>query len=134
MPRHVLSGKHCSGSNAPPFEKDTGVAKLELQRLEGLIEELRGIEKSSAIKRTKNLKKVINAYTNTPRQIGTWQILTSYSLKDAYQVEEIAHRMLSIHLDRDAPIGEVFACSPEVAISAVEAAIAKFRKLTSDNL
>ena len=134
MPRHVLSGKHCSGSNAPPFEKDTGVAKLELHRLERLIEEFRGVEKSSAITRIKNLKKVIHSYTNTPRQIGTWQILASYPLEDAYQVEAIAHQMLSTHLDRGAPIGEVFACSSEMAIAAVEAAIAKFQKLTSDDL
>ena len=132
MPRHVLSGNYCSGSNALPFEKDTGVAKFELQRLEGLIEVLRGIEKSSAIRRIKNLKKVINSYANAPKQIGTWQILTSYPLEDAYQVEAIAHQMLSTHLDRDAPIGEIFACSPEVATAAVEAAIAKFNARKSD--
>ena len=134
MPRHVLSGNYCSGSNALPFEKDTGVAKFELQRLEGLIEVLRGIEKSSAIRRIKNLKKVINSYANAPKQIGTWQILTSYPLEDAYQVEAIAHQMLSTYLDRDAPIGEVFACRPEVAIAAVETAITAFQKMTSDKL
>jgi hypothetical protein len=127
MPAHVLSGNYCSGSDALPFEKDTGLANLELQKLEGQIEKLSGIEKSSAIRRIKNLRKVINSYINIPRQIGTWQLLTSYSLKDAYQVEAIAHQTLLMHLDRDAPIGEVFACPPEVATAAVEAAIAKFK-------
>ena len=128
MPEHVLSGNYCPGSNALPFEKDTGLAKLELQSLEGQIEELNGHKKNSAIRRIKNLRKVIDSYTNTPKQIGTWQLLASYSLNEAYQVEAIAHEMLLTYLDRDAPIGEVFNCLPEQAIAAVEAAIAQFHK------
>lgn len=134
MPAHVLSGIYCSGSNALPFEKDTSLAKLELQSLEGQIKELSGIEKNSVTRRIKNLRKVIDSYANTPRQIGTWQLLASYYLEGGYQVEAIAHQMLSTHLDGDAPIGEVFSCSAQEAISAVEAAIAKFQKRASDDL
>jgi hypothetical protein len=134
MPAHVLSGIYCSGSNALPFEKDASLAKLELKSLEGQIEGLSGVEKNSANRRIKNLRKVIDSYTNAPRQIGTWQLLASYSLEDGYQVEAIAHQMLATHLDWDAPIGEVFACSSQEAISAVEAAIAKFQKRASDDL
>ena len=128
MPAHVLSGNYCSGSNKLPFEKDVSLATLELVNLQEQVEELHGSQKTSAIRRIKNLRKVIDSYTNTSRQIGSWQLLASYSLEDAYHVEATAHQMLLTHLDRDAPIGEVFDCLPEVAIAAVEAAIAKLHK------
>jgi hypothetical protein len=128
MPAHVLNGYYCSGSNKLPFEKDVSLAELTLINLQDQVEELHGSQKTSAIRRIKNLRKVIDSYTNTPRQIGSWQLLASYFLEDAYQVEAIAHEMLSTHFDRDAPIGEVFNCLPEQAIAAVEAAIAQFHK------
>lgn len=127
MPVHVLSGNYCSGSNELPFEKDVSLAELKLINLQEQVEELHGSQKISAVRRIKNLRKVIDSYTNTPRQIGTWQLLASYSLEDAYQVEAIAHQLLSTYLDEDAPIGEVFACPSEVAIAAIEVAITKLR-------
>ena len=128
MPSHVLSMNHCAGSNELPFEKDVSLAELELINLQEQVEELHGSQKISVIRRVNNLRKVIEAYRTNPRQVGEWRILISYPLSNAYEVESIAHNMLSSHLDKDAPIGEVFACSPEAAIEAVEAAIAKSTK------
>jgi hypothetical protein len=128
MPSHVLSGNYCAGSNKLPFEKDVSLAELELINLQEQVEKLHGSQKTSVIRRINNLRKVIDSYINTPRQIGSWQLLASYSLEDAYQVEATAHQILLTHLDKDSPIGEVFNCLPEVAIAAVEAAIAKFHK------
>lgn len=126
MPVHVLNMNHCAGSNELPFEKDVSLAELELINLQEQVEELHGSQKISVIRRVNNLRKVIEAYRTTPRQVGEWRALISYPLSNAYEVESIAHKMLSSHLDKDAPIGEVFACSPEMAIQVVEAAIAKF--------
>jgi hypothetical protein len=129
MPVHVLNMNHCAGSNELPFEKDVSLAELELINLQEQVEELHGSQKISVIRRVNNLRKVIEVYRTTPGRAGEWRILTSYPLSNAYEVESIAHKMLSSHLDIDTPIGEVFACSPEMAIQVVEAAIAKFHIL-----
>ena len=128
MPTHVLSMNHCSGSNALPLEAETSLAEQELINLKEQQDVLAGSEKISAIRKFNNLRKVVEIYRNASRRVGEWRILTSYPLLHAYEVEAIAHQLLSTHLDRDAPIGEVFSCSSQEAISAVEAAIAQWHQ------
>lgn len=128
MPTHVLSMNHCSGSNALPLEAETSLAEQELIKLKEQQEVLAGSEKISAIRKFNNLRKVVEIYRTASRRAGEWRILTSYPLSNAYEVEAIAHEMLSSYLDSDAPIGEVFSCSIQEAISAVESAMTQCRK------
>ena len=123
MPRHVISGNQCAGSNQPPFQKNTELAEQELKSLRGQLKELQGSEKTSAIIRIDNLEKIIKAYRNTPSQVGIWQLQTSLLTRNAYQVELIAHEILSKHLDVAAPIGEVFKCSAQEAMLAIDNAL-----------
>lgn len=123
MPNHVLSGIHCRGSNQSPLEKDTELAELELKNLQESLTGLHRSNKNSAIRRINNLKKVIKAYQKYPRRVGTWEFKASFPTENAYQVESIAHQLLSKYLDKDAPIGEVFSCSVQDAFNAVENAL-----------
>ncbi len=122
MPKHTLSN-HCPGSYQLPFARGIELAEQKLKDLQGQIQGLRGGKKISAITRIKNLEKLVEAYRDTPKQVGSWQIRAAYRNGNAYGVELIAHEILANHLDTAAPFGEVFSCPPQEAILAVESAI-----------
>ncbi len=122
MPKHVLSGNHCSGSHALPLEKDKTLAIEELKRLRDELECIQGKSKGSAVKRIKSLEKLIDEPQDVQRFTGSWSLRASFKSEIAYQVEELVHETLHMHLDRSAPFGEVFSCSAEDAIKAVQQA------------
>ncbi len=125
MPKHVLSGKHCSGSHAFPIEKDKTLAIEELKRLKGELEGIQGKSKGSAVKRIKSLEKLIDEPQDVQRLTGSWTLRASFKSEIAYQVEEIVHETLHVYLDKSAPFGEVFSCSVEEAITAINDAHSK---------
>lgn len=123
MPNHVLSGTPCFGSNQLPFERSTELAQLKLKDLKDLVNEYSGHKKISAVKKIKTLERAIESYRLQPKQLGTWVIRASFYCKKAYQVEMIVHEALTNYIDKSAPFGEVFSCSVEEAIVAVENAL-----------
>jgi hypothetical protein len=125
MPKHVLSGKHCSGSHALPLERDKSLAIEELERLKGVLEGIQGKSKGSAVKRVKSLEKLIDEPQDVQRFTGSWSLKASFKSEIAYQVEELVHETLNEYLDVSAPFGEVFSCSAEEAVVAIENAHSK---------
>ena len=53
-------------------------------------------------------------------QLAFWQYRCSFKTSEQYEVEQLAHKYLDKYLDKEAPIGEVFNCSVDKAINAVE--------------
>lgn len=125
MPKHVLSGKHCSGSHALPIAKDKTLAIEELKRLKDELKGIEGKSKGSSVKRIKSLGKLIEEPQDVKRFTGSWSLRASFKSEIAYQVEELVHEMLHMYLDRSAPFGEVFSCSAEEAVEAIENAYSK---------
>jgi len=123
MPIHVLSMRHCKGSHEKPIEIDTSLAKQELEILKSDLVDISGKAKGAAVKKVKAFENLIEFYSNQPKRVGVWQISALFAAKKAYLVEASAHEILSEYLDSDASIGEVFSCSVDIAISAVQAAL-----------
>jgi hypothetical protein len=123
MPKHVLSGKHCSGSGVLPLERSTFLAEKQLIDLQEQLPLLRGADLNYATKRIKNLQKILQNYKDNPVRIGKWQLRASFETESAYFIEKIVHKALAVHLDKAAPFGEVFRCSVEEAVSIIETAI-----------
>jgi hypothetical protein len=114
MPNHVLSMRHCTGSEALPIEKDTTLAEHELNKYK------QHKTNSSSARRIKSLEKLINAYRDAPLRVGIWTLHASFKTNNAYAVESIAHEHLDKYLEKSAPFGEVFSCSAEEAKKAVK--------------
>jgi hypothetical protein len=114
MPKHVLSMRHCTGSEAPPIEKDITLAEQELNKYKQ-----HKINSSSA-RRIQSLEKLINAYRDAPLRVGVWTLHSAFKTNNAYVVESIAHEHLDKYLEKSAPFGEVFSCSAQEAKEAVE--------------
>jgi hypothetical protein len=123
MPRHVLSGKHCSGSGQLPLERSTFLAEKQLIDLQEQLPLLRGTDLNYATRRIKNLLKILQNYKENPVRIGKWQLRTSFETESAYLIEKTVHTALAEHLDKSAPFGEVFLCSAEEAVLIIETAI-----------
>jgi hypothetical protein len=123
MPRHVLSGKHCSGSGQLPLERSTFLAEKQLIDLQEQLPLLRGTDLNYATRRIKNLLKILQNYKENPVRIGKWQLRTSFETESAYLIEKTVHTALAEHLDKSAPFGEVFLCSVEEAVSIIETVI-----------
>ncbi|WP_353431423.1 hypothetical protein [Polynucleobacter sp. MWH-UH23A] len=127
MPKHVLSMNHCAGSGEPPLEYSTKLAEKQTIDLQGQLPWLSGSDLRSASKRIKNLKKILQTYKENPIRIGGWQLRASFPIDSAYQIEELVHKALAVHLDKEAPFGEVFSCSAEEAISTIEETISQMK-------
>jgi hypothetical protein len=123
MPKHILSGRHCFGSGQLPLERSTNLAEEQLTDLREQLPSLRGAELNFATKRIKNLSRILQNYKNNPVRYGKWVLKASFKTESAYSIESVVHKTLATHLDKNAPFGEVFLCSVEDAISAVENAI-----------
>jgi hypothetical protein len=123
LPRHVLSGNHCSGSGELPLERSTHLAEKQLIDLQERLPQLRGRDLNYATKRIKNLLKVLQNYKENPVRLGKWELITSYKTDSAYLIEKVVHKALATHLDKTAPFGEVFLCSVDEAVSVIEEAI-----------
>ena len=125
IPKHVLSGWPCRGSNSLPLEKDTSLAKEYLEELKASHEKLIGNEKGSNTRRINTLEERIKKFENFKKPLGVWKINTIYSTNNAEDVEKKSHKLLSTFIDADSQFGEVFCCSIEEARMAVETVIAE---------
>jgi hypothetical protein len=123
VPRHVVSGQDCPGGNALPLERDVTLAQSHLDGLKVHLSEVSGSEKGSVTRRINTLEERIRLRRQHSRAVGVWRIGSVYYSECAEQVELLAHDFLEGHLDRTAPFGEVFSCSPEQAREAVEGAL-----------
>lgn len=131
IPQHIVSGISCSGGNALPLEKDVTLAEEHLENMKNSHSELSGSEKGSATRRINNLKKRIEKYRHYNGPVGEWQFRVIYYTGGAGQVESLSHKILEEYLDKMAPFGEVFYCSVETAIEAVETALSQLGLLHS---
>lgn len=73
------------------------------------------------INRTNPDIEYFNGDKNLP--LSFWQYRCSFKTSDFVDVEQLAHKYLNEYLDKEAPIGEVFNCSVDKAINAVEDAL-----------
>jgi len=55
--------------------------------------------------------------------LSVWSYSQAYETTNYVEVEKLAHKYLREYKDKDAPIGEVFKCSVEIAIEGVEDAL-----------
>lgn len=131
FPKHVLSGIICSGGNRFPLEADVSLAETHMTSLQSKLQQVSGSEKGSISRKIKTLERRIEQYRHHCRPIGSWRISTVFYTERAEQIELLAHEFLADHLDRTAPIGEVFSCSALKATEAVETALRKLDLLGS---
>ena len=54
---------------------------------------------------------------------SAWKYKQAYETKNYQEVEKLSHKYLKDYKDTDAPIGEVFKCSVDIAIKAIEDAL-----------
>jgi hypothetical protein len=73
------------------------------------------------INRTNPDIEYFNGDKNLP--LSFWQYRYSFKTSEFEEVEKLAHKYLNEYLDKEAPIGEVFNCSVDKAINAVEDAL-----------
>lgn len=126
MPKHVVSGGECSGSEFQPLESDRALAKRYLEILKSKSIELSGVALGSISKKIKTLEDRIYRYENFDLPFkGTWRINTVYFTIRAYEVEKKTHKLLKKFIDKNVPLGEVFSCNIEEARNAVEEVLAK---------
>ena len=133
IPKHPNKGTHathpqspfqCLGSGAHPLEVDTSLAEKYLSDLETNHSSLSGSEKSSNKKMINTLEARIGRYKEMGQAEGDWVIAKEFKGSGENE-ERLAHEILKNALDTDAPIGEVFKCSVEEAVRAVEEAIGR---------
>ena len=55
--------------------------------------------------------------------LSAWKYKQAYETKNYKEVEKLSHKYLKDYIDTDAPIGEVFKCSVDIAIKVVEDAL-----------
>lgn len=131
FPRHVLSGINCSGGNRLPLEADVSLAEAHKRSLQEELQQASGSEKGSIARKIKTLERRIEQYRHHNRPTGLWKISAIFYTECAEQVELLSHNVLADHLDRSAPIGEVFSCSVPMAMEAVETALKQLGLLNS---
>jgi hypothetical protein len=127
LPNHVLTMSHCAGSGELSFEYNTELAEEKLADLQEQLPWLKGTDLNFAIKRIKNLQKILKIYKENPVRIGKWELKASYKTNSAYSIEKYVHTVLAAYLDKEAPFGEVFTCSAGEAIAVIEKAITSNR-------
>lgn len=129
IPQFVDSRRICLGANELPLEKDVRIAESHLERQKQALHKLSGSEKGSVARQTKTLEKRIELYRDYQQPEGIWQFSTAFYTDCAGQVELLSHEILSEHLDKQAPLGEVFCCSLSEAMAAVESALSQLELL-----
>lgn len=121
IPKHVISGAPCSGSDFPPLECDTALASRYLETLKLKQGELKGIELGSNTKMINTLEDRIERYEKFEKPLkGSWEISTIYRTIRAEEVEKKVHELLAVYLDKNVPFGEVFKCTVEEAHLAID--------------
>jgi hypothetical protein len=120
---HKASGKQCPGGYALPMERDVTLAEKHLEALKAQLSELSGTRRGSLTRRINTLAARIERFRDYVWPVGMWHSHTEFGTDRFEAVEKHAHQMLGDHLDETAPLGEIFTCSPEEAVQAVEAAL-----------
>lgn len=84
-----------------------------------------GITINDPTQRLRALIKIDPEYYNNDKRLplATWSVVDFYLTEKYTQVEELAHKYLDKHLVKDAPMGEIFNCSVEQGIKAIEDAM-----------
>jgi hypothetical protein len=118
FPKH---GHFCEGGNALPLEKDATLAKSHLAHMR----RLRASGDGSVTRQINNLEKKIRLYQHYQQPLAMWQLNTTFYTEYAAHVELRAHEVLADHLDKLAPIGEVFSCSVAEASEAIESVLSE---------
>jgi hypothetical protein len=119
FPEH---GHFCEGGNALPLEKDATLAKSHLAHMK----RLRASGNGSVTRQINNLEKKIRLYQHYQQPRVMWQLNTTFYTEYAEYVELRSHEVLAGHLDKLAPIGEVFSCSVAEASKAIESVLSEF--------
>jgi len=118
FPEH---GNFCEGGNALPLEKDATLAKSHLAHMK----RLRSSGNVSVTRQINNLEKKIRLYQHYQQPRAMWQLNTTFYTEHAEHVELLSHKVLADHLDKLAPIGEVFSCSVAEASEAIESVLSE---------
>jgi hypothetical protein len=129
VPRHVVSGRGCSGGDVLPLERDVSLAESHLEGMKASVDALFGSEKGSVTRKIKTLERRIVVYRNRERTVGAWQVRVAFHTRCAEQVELASHELLADRLDERAPFGEVFRCSVSEATEAIETALRRLELL-----
>ena len=79
------------------------------------------VDRLKALNKNNPDKEYFNGDKNLP--LSVWIYKQAYETKNYQEVEKLSHKYLKDYLDNDAPIGEVFKCSVDIAIKAVEDAL-----------
>ena len=116
FPKH---GHFCEGGNALPLEKDATLAKSHLAHMK----RLRSSGNGSVTRQINNLEKKIRLYQHYQQPRAMWQLNTTFYTEYAEHVELLSHKVLADHLDKLAPIGEIFSCSVAEASEAIESVL-----------
>lgn len=123
VPSHSTLGGDCPGRHAPPFEQDSSIAEAHLALLQKRLAYLTGVSRGSVTRKIATLERRIRSGRHQHNAVGTWELHTTFFTERAEEVEALSHQILASHLDEAAPIGEVFRCSAEAAIAAIECAL-----------
>ena len=133
FPEH---GHFCEGGNALPLEKDATLTKSYLAHMK----RLSSSGDKSVARQINNLEKKIQLYRHYQQPLAMWQLNTTFYTEDAAHVELRSHEVLADHLDKLAPIGEVFSCSVAEASAAIESVLSELglfeavrKKVRNDN-
>ena len=76
------------------------------------------VDRLKALNKNNPDKEYFNGDKNLP--LSVWIYKQAYETKNYQEVEKLSHKYLKDYIDKDAPIGEVFKCSVDIAIKAVE--------------
>lgn len=120
---HRAAGEQCPGGRALPMERDVALAERTLGELKAELSESSGPRRGSLTRRTNTLAARIERFRGYVWPPGLWHSHTEFRTEQFEDVEKRAHKILGDYLDRDAPLGEIFACSPDEAVQAVEASL-----------
>jgi hypothetical protein len=131
MPEHRRNGTRCRGSRELPLEKDSAVAEWFLRSMQDDIHSVTGARLSAHRIRRKRLERLIAMPRHADIAVGSWRLHSEVFTDAAEAVELRAHTYLVHALEESAPMGEVFRCSPEEALLAVERALAELGHLQS---
>ena len=123
---HKGNGRHCCpGGSAPPLEREVTLAEELLEGLRGQLGGRSGTRRGSITRRIRVLEKRIERFRDYKWPAGRWMPHTRFVTERAEEVEKLSHEILGDRLDETAPLGEIFCCSPDEAIEAVEAALGR---------
>ena len=120
IPKHIVSGRRCHGSNFLPLEKNQKLAASYVNEMKASYESSNAVGRSSLARRIKKLEQRIEKFKSFKRFPGFWRIHAVYETGAAETVEKLTHKNLSNCLDDEVPFGEVFNCSGAEASKAVE--------------